>query len=77
VGREALRCWCRARAAAGRGRRQAAGRARRYEKYDAPLGGKKGKADDPFLEEHEELEMQIQQLMQVRRAAAARGPCLS
>jgi hypothetical protein len=37
----------------------------RYEKYDAPLGGKKGKADDPFQEEYEEIEAQIEQLMKV------------
>jgi hypothetical protein len=44
----------------------------RYEKYDAPLGGKKGKADDPFQEEYDEIEAQIDQLMKVSCKTAFR-----
>ena len=44
---------------------------RRYEKYDATFKERKEYKDDPFMEEHDDIEMQVEQLMAKSEEVAA------
>jgi hypothetical protein len=37
----------------------------RYEKYDAPMQQDKGKSADPFSDEYQEVEAEVEKLMDV------------
>lgn len=39
---------------------------KKYEKYDAPIKTKSGKATDPFTEEFEEIDAEVDKVIEVR-----------
>lgn len=39
---------------------------RRYEKYDAEVNTDKVRSDDPFMEEYQEVEAEVEKLLEVR-----------